>query len=970
MAGGGWSRATDWDIPHPGATVRVALPAVLETSEHRYEIERELGSGGMATVHLARDVPTGTRVAVKLLRADLVAALGLERFAREIRITSRLDHPNLLPVLDSGQVDGVPFYVTPYIEGESLSQRLKREGQLPIADTIGIACQIADALEVAHAHGFIHRDIKPGNILLAGDRAILADFGLARAVDVITGERLTESGIVLGTPAYMSPEQANNGRIDARTDIYSLGCVIYEMLAGAPPFSGPTSQSLLARHAVDPVPSLRTVRRTISETLERVVTTALAKVPADRYAGARELREALQGQERTGSVSTSRSRRAVSALGLVAVGALLLLPLTWLYSRRGGPPAVDRNRIMVFPLIAPRGGKEPSRIGEDLATMIGSALDGAGPLRWIDAWPMLDPTLRDDIRTMTLDRARGLARSERCGYSLSGRVVLRGDSADVFLELNDIQGDSTVARGRATGSATDAWQVGLRAVNDVLPRLIPGTPPNLLAEWKARDPTAIASFLLGEAAFRRAHLADALGHYREAVRADSSFGLAAIRGAQAATWNHRSSEAAAFIRVASAQPLPPRYARFARGYAAYLGGWADSAAREFHRALEIDPEMAVAWAQLGEVYTHLLPLRGNLDSLADAAFGRARQLDSTATNWLLHPIEIRLRRGDTAAATPLIHAFLTAEPDTVLAQQVRVMDACVRRGPAAVDWARMAATRPLALLVAGNELKGRGAGASCALRAFDAVIANGAKREGFEPRRWVALLGMENILLAQGRTGDAAALIDSAIARGQGGTSLYLLAAPLEPKFAARARDIARRDELEFGRNYARCPYPMRLYELGVWEAHTGRPEITWAIADDLDRRAGKSGSRADSLLARAMRADAILARGDTAEAAARLTAALSEGMEGDELLWNEALPRGTERLALARILLARREYRRAIEVADVFDAAWPSIYLLYLPASLQLRGQAAAALGDMGLASLYRNRLAQLGRSRVVALK
>ena len=199
-------------------------------------------------------------------------------------------------MLDSGEVDGLPFYVTPYIAGESLAQRLRRESQLPIPDAIDIACQVADALEAAHMQGFVHRDIKPGNILLVDGRAILADFGLARAVDVITAEQLTQSGVVVGTPAYMSPEQSSHARIDPRSDIYSLGCVIYEMLAGTPPFSGPTTQALLARHAVDPVPSLRTVRGTVSPELEQVVGRALAKVPADRYATAAELRDALRAR--------------------------------------------------------------------------------------------------------------------------------------------------------------------------------------------------------------------------------------------------------------------------------------------------------------------------------------------------------------------------------------------------------------------------------------------------------------------------------------------------------------------------------------------------------------------------------------------------------------------------------------------------------------------------------------------------
>jgi hypothetical protein len=199
---------------------------------------------------------------------------------------------------------------------------------------------------------------------------------------------------------------------------------------------------------------------------------------------------------------------------------------------------------------------------------------------------------------------------------------------------------------------------------------------------------------------------------------------------------------------------------------------------------------------------------------------------------------------------------------------------------------------------------------------------------------------------------------------------LYLLAAPLAPGLAARAREIAAQDWVEFGPNYAKCPFPTRLYELGLWEAYTGRPKIVAAIAGELERRARKSKTRSDSLVARAMAAQATLAQGDTAAAVTQLMAVLAEGVEGDEVLWDEALPRGSERLTLARILLVRREYQRAIEVASVFDAAWPSVYLLYLPASLELRAEAATALDNPKLASYYRSRLAQLGGGRALALR
>ena len=929
------------------------------TLAERYAIERELGQGGMATVYLARDLTHGSRVAVKVLRPELAALYGGERFAREIRITAQLQHPGILPVLDSGEIAARPFYVMPYVEGETLAQRLERDQQLPVEEALAIADEVSDALAYAHSQGFVHRDIKPSNILLSHGHAVLADFGIARALEAEGSEKLTETGLALGTAAYMSPEQAAAGKVDARTDIYSLGCVLYEMLAGQPPFMGATAHAVRARHAVDPVPSLRAVRPTVSPSLERTIGKALAKVPADRHASVAQFQAALRGPD-TVEQAAIGSRRRVGLAGL-ALAAIATAALVW-YFTVPDSSGLDVHRVVVYPLVVPGDYQGPQTLGEDVATVIGSTLDGTGPLRWIDGWPLLDPAQRENIRTLTLGEARSLARSRRCAYYLSGRLVRRGDSTDVFLELQDVQGDSIIARGMASGLVSDAWRVGLRAVNGVLPTLIPGGATDVVAEWQDRNPAAIASFLLGESAFRRVHLSEAQEHYRDAVKADSTFGLAAIRGAQAATWNHRASEAASLIQVAIRQALSPRYSHFALGYQAYLAGLADSAAREFGRALKIDPEMAVAWMQLGEVYTHLLPEAGNPDSLAEAAFEEARRLDPQATNLLFHLIEIRLRRGEIAQAQPMIGQFLAADPDTTLAEQVRIMDACVRHGPASEDWRQRVPAHAFALLTAGNMLKGAGAQLPCALQLFAAVLQADTGTADGETRRWYALVGLQGILLAQGRFAEAAVQLDSAIAQGLGGTSLYLLDAPLVPPFGDRALDVARKDAIEYGLSYQQCPYAERLWTLGLWEAHAGNTDILAAIGRNLEALARRSGSAVDRLGAQALQAQVALARADTALALRLFGALLTEGVSGDVLTWNLMAPRGGERLALARLLLSRGQPQLALEVASVFDSAWPLVYTLYLPASLRLRAEAASALGDRRLESQFRARLGALG--------
>ena len=262
----------------------------------RYRIERELGQGGMATVFLAEDLKHDRKVALKVLKPELAAVLGAERFVVEIKTTAALQHPHILPLFDSGTADRFLFYVMPYVAGESLRDRLRREKQLPVADAIRIASEVAGALDYAHRNGVIHRDIKPENVLLHDGQALVADFGIALAASRAGGGRMTETGLSLGTPHYMSPEQAMGEReITARSDVYALGCVLYEMLAGEPPFTGATSAAVLARQVTSPPPPLRTVCAGVPDNVERAVLRALAKRPADRFRTAAEFASALHG---------------------------------------------------------------------------------------------------------------------------------------------------------------------------------------------------------------------------------------------------------------------------------------------------------------------------------------------------------------------------------------------------------------------------------------------------------------------------------------------------------------------------------------------------------------------------------------------------------------------------------------------------------------------------------------------------
>jgi serine/threonine-protein kinase len=314
------------------------LPDRLITAlADRYTIERELGQGGMATVYQAHDPRHDRKVAIKVLRRELAAVIGAERFLREIKTIANLQHPHILGLIDSGEVDGTAYYVMPLVEGESLRDRLNREKQLPIADAVRLATEVAAALDYAHRHGVIHRDIKPENVLLHDGSALVADFGIALAVSSAGGTRMTETGMSLGTPHYMSPEQAMGEReITARSDVYALGAMTYEMLLGEPPFTGPTAQAIVAKVMTEKPVSLAARRETVPPEVEDAVLTALAKLPADRFGSAAEFNAALNGAAVTRRLGTSSgrigappqgwatgSRRTVVAAVAVAVVATL-----------------------------------------------------------------------------------------------------------------------------------------------------------------------------------------------------------------------------------------------------------------------------------------------------------------------------------------------------------------------------------------------------------------------------------------------------------------------------------------------------------------------------------------------------------------------------------------------------------------------------------------------------------------------
>jgi len=373
------------------------LPSRLAAAlEDRYRIERELGEGGMATVYLAHDLRHDRKVALKVLRPELAAVIGAERFLAEIRTTANLQHPHILPLFDSGEADSFLFYVMPYVEGETLRDRLSREKHLPIDDALRIAGGVASALDYAHRRDIIHRDIKPENILLHDGQPLVADFGIALALSTAGGSRMTETGMSLGTPTYMSPEQAMGEReIDARADIYSLGCVVYEMLTGDPPFTGSTAQAIAARMLTEPPRPLTTQRHTVPPHVEAAVLTALEKLPADRFPTAEAFAAALKdgsglrarAAAGPGSGASTVGRRAtfhnpvvwvLTALTLLSSGLALR---QWLTGRAVQPDAVVRFQVDLPPGFQPflSDAQGPDvAVSRDGSTVAFPALDTQG----------------------------------------------------------------------------------------------------------------------------------------------------------------------------------------------------------------------------------------------------------------------------------------------------------------------------------------------------------------------------------------------------------------------------------------------------------------------------------------------------------------------------------------------------------------------------------------------------------------
>ena len=574
----------------------------------RYAIDRELGVGGMSRVYLARDLKLDRPVAIKVLRPEIAAGLGPERFVREIHVAAQLQHPHILPLYDSGQAAGVLYYVAPYVEGESLHEVLRRERQLPVDEALAIARQVAGALSYAHSHGIVHRDIKPGNILLEGGEAIVADFGIALAVSAAgVAEHMTETGIAVGTPAYMSPEQAaGSAEVDRRSDIYSLGCVLYEMLAGAPPFAAPTPASVAARDVADTPPPLSGIRATIPAAVEAAVSRALARAPGDRFTTATEFVAALDAAR---PVAVPRTRRWIRHRVLVAAAAVAAIALGVVARVALRPAAVDPGLHVVLPFAVRSGVAAAWATGESLESLVHDAMARWRDVRMVGEIRAHDAWAQARFELPNLKGAVDVARQLGAGLATWGEAAPAGDSIVVRAGLYDVsRGGRTVEEREVRIPRVLA---SVRQVGDKISELVAGLL--LSGGGKAPPPgeslgtTALAAwqpYLTGIEALNLLDVPRAESLFRRAVRADPDFAQAHLALAETADWAGRAADGwleHARRAVAHADRLSDaRDSAMAWGMLALAEGQYAEACDRFRSALRRDSLDVSAWFGLGE----------------------------------------------------------------------------------------------------------------------------------------------------------------------------------------------------------------------------------------------------------------------------------------------------------------------------------------------------------------------------------
>jgi serine/threonine-protein kinase len=916
----------------------------------RYAVERQAGAGGMATVYLARDLKHGRAVAIKVLRPELAATMGTDRFLREIEMAARLQHPHILPVYDSGAADGVLYYVMPFVEGESLRDRLDREGQLPTDEAVRLTREAASALEYAHSHGVVHRDIKPENILLFGGHAVVADFGIARAVEASGGPGLTGMGIAIGTPAYMSPEQATaSNEVDGRSDQYSLACVFYEMLAGERAFSGPSVQSVMTKSITGPRPRVREIRASVPPGTEAAIVKALSTDPADRYRSmadfAAAVGEGLTGPT-TAAVSAKPGRRALVAAAVVVVLSAIGL-FAWRSNASGSPVVEGAQRIAVLPFRTSGAGVE--LLGEGLVDLMSTNLDAIGGITTVEPRTVLQ-RWKERGSAIDLDGALAVGEAVDAGAVILGSVVATGSAVRLTADLYASDGDK-LATAQVNGHA------------DSVLSLVDGLSLALMRDvWRSNEPLpsirvagltttsigAMRAYLRGEQHYRKSAWDSAAVAFGEAVAEDSTFALAQYRLAMTYGWtgNSNSQEAAAAgtAAVRYASRLPPEERSLVIAYRMFQEGKL-AATDSMRRYTAAHPGDADGWYLLGESQYHTRRYVAYTPSDLMAPFDRVLELDPSLTPAAIHPLETALEIADSTLYRKYMSVLERADASTEIARFRPVGD---------LVFGREVDSASLARAFSGNRLDAANAGIIGLFNA-PATDVDEALRRLEEVER--VLPGSENMArqipqmralmyVGLGRLSTAARIADSAPPESR----YFLKMTPVSGGFAPQgyADSITAEMRTFMARAPANAPvnpyqlYSRAIFHLGQGDVASAKPLVERGLAMDSASLTQFGGQWIRGLQLAASGWVAI-AEGDTAAGIARINAGLERvGPFGGPAM--TAPVRLQRAIALSRRPATREEGITMLRHSFPFDPQVRPIALIAVAEALQAAGDRRGA--------------------------
>lgn len=760
----------------------------------RYRVEKRVGQGGMATVYLAEDLKHGRRVAIKVLRPELSAALGAERFLREIELAAKLQHPHIIPLYDSGDADGVLYYVMPYIEGESLRDLLKREGRISLFRAAEIVREASSGLAFAHARGIVHRDIKPENIMLSDGHAVIADFGIARAVDASRSAdaNLTGAGMALGTPAYMSPEQATADAVDARSDQYALACVFYEMVSGRQAFSGNSMQAMLTSILTGPRPKLTAADiGLIPAAVDAATQRALSIDPDRRFPDITAFSKAVASESSGAAAATRESRRwrrlAIALPLLVAVAAV-----AWVATSNRSTRMVvsGAETIAVVPFSTSGPGLEG--ISEGMVDLLSSSLDGVGGVRTIEARTVVrDWRRRVGSGSGSLDDAIAVARSTSAASVITGSVVASGGTARLTAELHGLDG-IVMAQGQVSGP-TDSV---LALADGLALELLRGI-------WRSREPLpsartsaiasasipAIRAYLVGERHHRRGQWDSAQIAFETAVDADSTFALAWYRLASTLGWKGQYQHIGAITAAANAEKystsLSPRLRSL---FAAYnLFSQSDPAAIDSATAYTSRyGDDADGWFLLGEAQYHTRSSMPMSPTRLRAPFDRVLELDSSLSPAAIHPIELALIDRDTALINRYAAVFRRAGADGEIQRLDRVREVLGGDLPELAGLLGTSGGAGIAIATLEGMARAPGTTGDYLIGLFDtiataaAATGSGAQQQQFQIMRAV-------IRVAVGRRSDAIDLVRQSETLRTGDGGMMVMMGPILAGYADSA---------------------------------------------------------------------------------------------------------------------------------------------------------------------------------------